>query len=663
MRSKGFNAEKREFINPGGFQMSVGLYSATGKQTDISQIITGFRVYESIFQNALIAEIDIADGVNLLEGSNITGNEIIATEVSTKKAGTNDVEITKNMWYVLDLPLFGRPKPDAQAYTIRCISPFGMLSKILRTEATYRGSLPEIIAKMYAELGVSDKTNVTTYNTSLNITDRVIESIGVNRFVPARMTYQEAIELLLSKIVAPNGAPAFAFETFNGFHRLESYNDFYEKTRDGNYIDSYVHGSFYAHEDQTENSFEEKRKRILEISSNLGFSPYKGLTRGAYVTRIHQVDWGIKSYVRKDFNAMYEKGLLPLVDKDLVLHPEMTFNGYNYTNLVDTHNIYLSKNTLSGIDVGDFNIHENVGYLLGHRKSIIENMEQLTHTVRLHGDPRLRPGAAIQILLPAINMQAGSNFKNDELLSGNYIIASTTHKFTLEGYFVELKLKKDSVNRGGLSPRPKQGELSPGDEGLGINKDGTLESPVPRNAPGPLTSGTIAGTITGLNAAQTAAYLNALSDLESSGDYSVTNQYNYIGKYQMGAGALIDLGYVRAGTSNNGLRNPANWTGKGGISSQEDFLSTPAEQEKAIIGYTNLNYQYLASEGVDLSTYSDASAAGILASAHNAGAGGTADWVKSNGANVKYDGNNTANTKYYDQVGGAVAGASGGEEI
>lgn len=656
MRSKGY--DPTNIINPGSFKMEIAINS-TGGPVDISDIVTEVRVYESIFQNALIAEIDIADGVNLLENYNLTGNEIIVTKLEVK--GYTGEDGLRHMWYVLDMPLFGRPKPDVQVYTIRCVSPFGVASKVLRTEATYKGSLIEILAKMYRELGISNETNLTRFNDSLHITDNAAQSIGVNKFIPARMTYHEAMELILSKTMNPEGAPAFAFETFNGFHRIESYRDFSERARsESGYYSKYYNGSFYSHPDQTEDSYEEKRQRILSISSDLGFSPYKGMTRGAYVTRIHQVDWGIKSYVVKDFNAMYEKNKLPIMDNDLVLHPNFQFGLYDYSNLVDTHNIYLAKNTLGSIDNQEFNIHENTGYLMGNRKALIENMEQINHTVKLYGDPLLRPGEVIQIVLPKINMQFTGEFASDELLSGNYFIASTTHRFNSTGYLVDVKLKKDSVDRGGLAPKPKNGELSPTDEGLGISADGDITSPVPKNVSGTFTSKNLpAGTITGLNESQTAAYLNALSKLESGGDYSVTNQFNYLGKYQMGNLALIDLGYVKAGTSLSGMRNPANWTGKGGITSQEDFLSTPSVQESAIVSYTNLNRTYITSTGIDLTDYSVSAQAGILASSHLVGAGGTSTWLKSDGQTTSVDGNGVVNTKYYNTVGGAVAYVDG----
>ncbi len=63
------------------------------------------------------------------------------------------------------------------------------------------------------------------------------------------------------------------------------------------------------------------------------------------------------------------------------------------------------------------------------------------------------------------------------------------------------------------------------------------------------------------------AFLNALGLRESSGRYDVVSTYGYLGKYQMGELALIDVGYYRAdGTSANDWAGP--WSGKLGATAQ-----------------------------------------------------------------------------------------------
>ena len=75
--------------------------------------------------------------------------------------------------------------------------------------------------------------------------------------------------------------------------------------------------------------------------------------------------------------------------------------------------------------------------------------------------------------------------------------------------------------------------------------------------------------------------------------YGAINQCGFLGKYQMGYGALKDAGLVAShcpGTAT--LNNPAMWLG--GVTRQQ-FLDTPAIQEKAIIDFTRSNYNKMVS--------------------------------------------------------------------
>jgi hypothetical protein len=129
-----------------------------------------------------------------------------------------------------------------------------------------------------------------------------------------------------------------------------------------------------------------------------------------------------------------------------------------------------------------------------------------------------------------------------------------------------------------------------------------------------------------------ANFLNALGQRESSGNYHAVNQFGYLGKYQMGEGALIDTGYYTAdGTAANDWQ-PSHFTGKGGINSKAQFLASPEAQEAAIRAYMDKQWQYIASVqkydgqvlgGVKITI------SGMLAGAHLVGNGGVKTYLNS----------------------------------
>ena len=150
-------------------------------------------------------------------------------------------------------------------------------------------------------------------------------------------------------------------------------------------------------------------------------------------------------------------------------------------------------------------------------------------------------------------------------------------------------------------------------------------------------------------------FLDALGQRESGDNYRAVNQFNYLGKYQMGEGALIDTGYYTAdGTSRNDWR-PSHFTGKGGIDSKAEFLASPAAQEAAIRTYMDKQWQYIASVtkydgqilgGVKITI------SGMLAGAHLVGNGGLKTYLKSGGDDAPVDGNNVSVASYVKKFAG-----------
>jgi len=156
-------------------------------------------------------------------------------------------------------------------------------------------------------------------------------------------------------------------------------------------------------------------------------------------------------------------------------------------------------------------------------------------------------------------------------------------------------------------------------------------------------------------------YRNAIGARESGNDYSKVEAKNgnYLGRYQMGAAALEDQGYLQKGSfareGTAAVQNPANWTGKNGANSKESFLSNPTAQDQAFEGMTAQNEKILERRGVLGASTSSEDTGGYLAAAHLTGPGGAIDL--SNGK-VNLDGNGTASSQYYGIGKSAVSGTT-----
>lgn len=147
---------------------------------------------------------------------------------------------------------------------------------------------------------------------------------------------------------------------------------------------------------------------------------------------------------------------------------------------------------------------------------------------------------------------------------------------------------------------------------------------------------------------------DALGKRESNNNYAAVNQFGYMGKYQMGAAMLTDLGYVKKGTTNKQLNDPSVYTGKDGIVSKEAFLSNSTIQEKAMDAELAMNEKRLRNMGVIDANSSQQEISGYLSVSHLLGSGG-AKKLK-NGSNGK-DGNGVSGQHYYD-LGAKSAGVT-----
>jgi hypothetical protein len=122
-----------------------------------------------------------------------------------------------------------------------------------------------------------------------------------------------------------------------------------------------------------------------------------------------------------------------------------------------------------------------------------------------------------------------------------------------------------------------------------------------------------------------------------AGDLRAVNDLNYIGRYQFGAAALEDTGYLKPNASKGGnksIYNQTNWTGKDNVTSVDKFLTNEAAQENAMDSLLSLNYQRGAKLGVINADTSPEVLGGFLSAAHLGGAGNAANFFK-NGATFR----------------------------
>ena len=134
------------------------------------------------------------------------------------------------------------------------------------------------------------------------------------------------------------------------------------------------------------------------------------------------------------------------------------------------------------------------------------------------------------------------------------------------------------------------------------------------------------------------AFAEAVAEIESGGNYEAVGGYNnhYQGKYQMGRLALADagIGFSKA--------------------ERDAFLNDPDIQEQAFQTFTLGNHRTLMQFSAAYRDMSSSEKLAVLAYAHNQGAGGALEYLKTGKAQA--DGFGTSAMTYVDAVRMALRG-------
>ena len=418
--------------------------NVSGQRRDIRNMVAYTKIHESLFSPALVCEIGIRDESNFLEEFNITGNETLFIEIVTKAF---DVErILSYKFIIQEYNDYARNAEDTQvqAYTLVAVSEHAYIAPLKTISRTISGSNTSIIERI-----MKDDLNVSKFTTFGNCGTQFNANINISNPLKAAMT-------VLNTAADINRTPYFLYQDLSGFVQLTPLS--YINNRDENPI--YKTFQNKMHLDTTPNThanYLERSTQMLEVNSNIGLAPSLQAKKGAFASENRYIDIAKKNYRKHIFDASTVLKSEHSTSKKDVAYGQSIKNKRESEAGSPLNKIPQANIAYHYVNRSAFNGPKNMNELEEEQAHIsrayISNYDACSHSFKVMGDTLLNPGRTISLHFPKAtdpliykHYTGKSNTElYDLMLSGQYLIFSSTHTFQGGVHSTEIIAKTDSL--------------------------------------------------------------------------------------------------------------------------------------------------------------------------------------------------------------------------
>lgn len=392
------------------FLNKIVIKSRSGEEYDIKSMIILSNIYEDLFANTLSANIHIKDGVGLIEGLPIVGEETIEFEFSV------DGKVKFNhVFSIYAIEKAELSSERVQTYNIKLVSPEALINSESRIQKFYSGrsdqhitSICENILKIKSDKLKISKTEYT------------------KKIIVPNMKPFDYINYLSANSVVPNSndnSSNFIFYQNKNNYVFTSLDILNENESNFNFIYT---GGVTNNSQSNYNPFKVRKYHFERL-----FNRIENIEGGMYSSRLYSHDIIKKEYKRKDFKY------------------NDSFNNYPHTELEPiklTNKTYGARSKNFFVPSGDRD-SPNFTYNIttSNRASQLQQFSNYKLVLQCVGELYTTVGDKINIRLPTIS-NTDSN-KEDDLLSGEYLITAKRHVLTATDYSTVLEVRKDCFKR------------------------------------------------------------------------------------------------------------------------------------------------------------------------------------------------------------------------
>jgi len=443
---------------------SVILKKLNDESIDITTMLAGLNIYQSIFQPFMKADILLYDAASLHTNFPLVGEETIEINWSPTIQGTTgainevgkDEEETYRLTFCIDKveKQIASAKGTESIYILTLYS-VEMLDNVKkRIQAAFNTTYTNAIGLLLEnELNMTQNGKKLRGMTDL---DQPEASKGSFKFIVPNMKPLDALLWMTKRAVATeygNGSYFVFFERFDGFYFNTIRQMFkYQLTQslNHNYNENYprVIKRYYYVPNYNEHSIStyglpvNAQQRILtSLTMNKRYSTFQKILGGYFENELYQIDVYNKEIISTPSTS----------DTSPIYNTPNSFNSKQFENSMFTKDS--GKGTKTKIkyaivqDQGDYPSAPNY-FSEKYNESLRMQtaMAQINITVTALGDTRVQAGDVIEIKLPPAHGFTETS-KYDEYLTGPYLITDIKHAISMGGeYTMVMNLSRDTYS-------------------------------------------------------------------------------------------------------------------------------------------------------------------------------------------------------------------------
>lgn len=413
----------------------------------IENLVSSFKILESLYSPALGLEMSLRDESNFFEEFQITGQEIVRVKLRQKlfqgERNSKLSIVTELEFFVTEyLDYLKGNKNQVQSYTLTGISKHAYISPLKRISRAMISSVDEEIRRLLEKDLLVEKFIIqgkpaSAFSGVINWTNPLPQAVDFS-----------------NRIYDANQSPFFLFQKLNGTVYLSALSFFVNEQDNPVYRTYRDQMSTFADTLDTAAAELDAYTRILAFNSELELSKMTSANDGAYSSLYTYYDLSTKTHETKFYDYVRDFKKENTLEKRLNINEDYVVPPLNleWNKIQRANQNFRMMNRFSRGGVR--NIQENIKSNSHFRKFYLKNFETCEHVIELNGDLLLNPGRVIQLEImkstdPTIYKEyTGKNYGKglDEMFSGKYLVTTCEHRFENKGssYKISCTVNKDS---------------------------------------------------------------------------------------------------------------------------------------------------------------------------------------------------------------------------